>query len=804
MKPSFLLKSGAALLPIALLATPLQAQTEGQAPAAAEEASAPADTSDIVVTARRREERLQDVPIAATAVSQGELRRYSVNSFSDLKVLAPNISFDKGFSGAGASLTMRGVSASNLDASLEQAILFDIDGMPISRGRIVSDAIFDLAGVDVLKGPQSLFFGKNSPGGVISVKSAGPTDTLTGYIRPAYEFSARQASVEAAISGPLSETLGARLAIYASNSDGYFKNTSPGIANPYGPAGDPFIPAAPKRLGAEQKVAGRLTLKYDGGNGFDATLKVLGSRYRGDGASSQLENMGCPAGQTTSFSLGFADPFGDCRADNRGPQGYIPQNVVQPWKQLDVLDFSKTVPDSYNDTLLPILTMNYKLSDITLTSVTSYYYYRFGTIGSQGASSTSPFWSYSAERNRSFYQEFRAVSGFDGPVNFAAGGYYENNDRDFYVGGHLTYLPADPATNQRNATDFKYLNKSHAVSAFAQINWKLLDNLEVAGGARYTRETKKVDLSSIYIHPLRVAAFIPVGKHLTGKRTEDNVSPEATVSWHVDRNLMLFGAYKTGYLSGGFSNPGTISSTLTIQSDTFDSEKARGFEGGVKFSSPSTGFSGSLVAFDYKYKGLQLTSFDAVAVSFTTKNAANTRSRGVELEGRYRASNAFQLRGSVNYNRARFVNFSDAQCYAGQTTAQGCVFAPGSTTVKIQNLSGKPVYRSPEWILTGGATFTQPVGDTKKLVFDIDARSSSSYFAGLNLNPTSFQKGYVTFNASARLADIDDRWSVAVIGRNLTNRHYAPLAIDTPGGNGEAETIANEPRAVMIQLERRF
>lgn len=801
MKKTWILGLSSSVLSISAVITPAFAE-DVPASTAAQKVSQ-ADIGSIVVTARKREERLQDVPVAATALSQTELRRYSVNTFADLKVLAPNISFDKGFSGAGASLTMRGVSASNLDAGLEQAILFDLDGMPISRGRVVNDAIFDLASVNVLKGPQSLFFGKNSPGGVISVQSAGPTDVWSGYVRPGYEFTARQASVEAALGGPITDTLGVRLAVYGSTSDGYFKNTTPGIENPY-PLGDRFIPAAPARLGAEDKLAGRLTLKYDPGNGFDAQLKVLASRYRSDGASSLLENMGCPNGRTTSISLGFTDPYGDCKVDNRGPQGFIPQNVVQPWKQLDVLGFPKNTPYAYNDTVLPILTMNYKLNALTLTSVTSLYNYKFGTIGSQGASSTSPYWSYSAERNTTFYQELRAVSSFDGPINFSAGGFYETSDRDFFVGGHNTYLDADPATNQRNASDFKYINKSSALSAFAQLNWKLLDNLEVAGGARYTHERKEIDLSSVYVHPARVAATLAVGRHLTGVRSEDNVSPEATITWHVNDSVMVYGAYKTGYLSGGFSNPGLISSSLTIASNTFDSEKAKGFEGGIKLSDSASGLSGSLVVFDYRYKGLQLTSFDAVLVSFTTKNAANTMSRGVELEGRYRASDRFQLRGSVNYNQARFVSFPDAQCFAGQTAAQGCVLVSGSATVKTQNLSGRPVYRSPEWIATAGATFTQPIGATKKLVFDVDARSSSSYYAGLNLNPTSYQKGFVTLNAGAKLGDIDDAWSIAVLGRNITNRHYAPLAIDTPGGAGEAETIANEPRTIMIQLERRF
>ena len=136
---------------------------------------------DVVVTARRREERLLDVPVAITAITAQEVQRYNVTNIQAIKLVAPQVSFDRAFTGSGTSIALRGVSSSSLDAGLEQSVLLDYDGMPLSRGRVLSDALFDIDGVDVLKGPQSLFFGKNTPGGVVSVRTAGPTKDLQGF-----------------------------------------------------------------------------------------------------------------------------------------------------------------------------------------------------------------------------------------------------------------------------------------------------------------------------------------------------------------------------------------------------------------------------------------------------------------------------------------------------------------------------------------------------------------------------------------------------------------------------------------------
>jgi outer membrane receptor protein involved in Fe transport len=773
--------------------------------ASSAQAGGPA-SGEIVVTARQRNERLQDVPVAVTAITSAQVRQYGLTSVANIKILAPQISFDRGFTGAGASVSMRGVSSSSLDAGLEQSILVDMDGMPISRGRVFSDALFDLESVDVLKGPQSLFFGKNSPGGVVSLKSAGPTRSFEGYVRGGYEFTARAASVEAAISGPLTDTLGYRVAMIASHSDGYIHNQDQGgVVDLVRSAatGSTFVPAAASRLGAERRIAGRLTLKYSGDSGFDATFKMLVSRYTGQGLQSFSEVMGCPPSRTQPGTVGgVIDPNGDCKLNNRSSQGWLSPTIIAAWPQ--VRKYADGKPYSHNYSFLPTLTLSKDVGGVTLTSVTGYYDYDYVSQGNADATSYSYFWSYSNEKNKSIYQEVRAVSSFDGIINFATGGHFEHNNRDLYVGGANGPVLLDPATGRYNSYDNIQSNKSTAYSVFGQLILKPFQGLEIAGGARYTHEQKKLDSRNTYVNPNAVG-FKPQGTHITGTNTESNVSPEATITYHPTRDVMVYGAYKTGYLSGGFSNPGTLSAVTTNLTLSYDAEKARGFEVGTKFSAFDHRLSGSLIGYRYIYKGLPLTSLvalSATSVTFLTQNAASTITKGVEAEASYRIG-ALTLRGSATYNDAHFESFPGAQCYTGQTAALGCLSnapLPGTS----QDLSGRVLYRAPHWLFTAGGVYQFDLSDSLKMNINADIRTSSSYYTSLNLNPTSRQKGYMALNAGFRISTSDDKLSFAVIGRNLTNRIYGTIGVDKPGGAGETFTVAGEPRAVVLQVETRF
>ena len=763
---------------------------------------------EVVVTARRREERLQDVPVAATAVSATEIRQFNITNLANIKVVAPQVSFDRAFTGSGTSIAMRGISSSSLDAGLEQSVLIDIDGMPISRGRILGDALFDMSGIEVLKGPQSLFFGKNTPGGVVSVHSANPTEEHEGYARAGYEFTSRAPSIEAAFSGPLSDTVGYRIAAFATQSQGYIINQNHGIDDPFRIArlptdtGGTFVPAAQARLGAEDKYGIRGTLTYDNGSGFDANFKMLATYSRNQGLQSFTEVMSCAPGQPLPRTLGVADPNGDCRLNNRSATGYLAPRIIAAWPE--IRDWAKE-PSGSNTSYLPTLTMNYEFGDLTLTSTTGYYEYDFKSGGHADATSYGYYFSYQEEKFNDLTQELRLTSSFDGPWNFAAGGYYETSDRELLAGAVLGPVAQDPTTGKFNAHDNRWDNSTDAYSFFAQVVYTPIEQLEIAGGARYTSQDRTVNARNTFVNAAQ-AGFRPMGSVLAGDYSEDNTSPEVTVTWRFSPDLMVYGAYKTGYLSGGFSNLGTLTAAITLPAITYKPEEVDGFELGTKFRLLDEALTGSLIVYSYNYDGLQLTTFN-VSVSpptFTTTNAASTKSEGVELELTYRPPvEGLSLRGSVNYNDAKYEDFQGAQCYAGQTVAQGCVTIPG-LTARAQDLSGERLWRAPEWIYTAGVVYDFALTDGLKLGLNADLRNTSGYYVSTTANPGSYQDGYTAFNAGVRFGAMDDHWTLALIGRNITDEIYATLGTDKSGGSGEVMAVAGEPRAVVLQLETRF
>lgn len=782
----------------------------------APDATAAAEKSDtVVVSARRRSERLLDVPVAATAVGEKELRQYDLTSAQNIKIVVPQITLDRGFTGSGASISMRGVNSTSIDAGVEQSILIDYDGMAISRGRLLSDALFDMESISVLKGPQALFFGKNSPGGVVSLKSAGPTKEFEGYVRAGYEATAANNQLEAALSGPINDKLGYRIGVLSSNSKGYiFNNDIGGVEDKSRTAasGSTYVPAAQQRLGGESKHAARFTLKYDD-NIFDATLKVLLSRMESTGQQSLGEVMGCKPGQTAAGTLSatntpIIDPNGDCSLDNRVSAGWINPVIVKAWPE--VMANGSGLPYGRNNTFMPTLAMNYKLDNWTLTSVTGYYDYDYVNQGNSDGTSYSYYWSYSNEKNRSLYQEVRALSKLDGPLNYAFGGHFEKNDRTIFVGGANGPSPQDPVTGKYNTHDNRQHNKSNAYSLFGQVTAKLAQNLELAGGARYNSENKEFDSRNEFINSALSAgvkgAYLPMGQVIGASKKETNVSPEATLSWHLSKDVMSYVAYKTGYLSGGYSNPGTLSATAAnVKTLSFSAEKVKGFEIGTKASLLDNKVTGSATLYRYAYAGLPLTSLialDGGSTTYVTQNAASTISQGVELEGTWRPLRGLTLKGTATYNDAHFEDFANAQCYTGQTVAQGCVKEASGKFV--QTLSDKEVYRAPKKIFTAGGTYDFKPTTTLRASVNADMRRSDGYFAGLNLNPLSYQPGFTTVNAGFRIGSTDERWAVALIGRNLTNVHYATLALDKPGGTGEVFAVAGEPRSVTIQFESRF
>ena len=528
----------------------------------------------VTVTARKRTERLVDVPVAASVMGTEAVDRYASNDLTSLGNQMPSVSFQRTGGGtSGGSLSIRGVGNLAIDYGNEQPVAVVIDGMQLTRGHVMDIGLFDVKQVEVLKGPQALFFGKNSPAGVVAIQSTDPGDTFEGYLRAGYEVTSEMPFVEGAVTVPLSDTLSVRLAArYEHMFGGYVTNVAKPIADPFpGETGLTLPGAADRNRPGIRNFVGRFTAVWKPSENFDATLKVTGDEYRDNGSALASEAVGCATGNShpSTFDLlapavVFQDPYGDCKMDGRTSIGNAPAQVLANFKGGP----SDGKPFDKDETLLTTLTMNYTVSNVTLTSVTGYYHTSQSGFDNFDWTVYAQALDAQKETNSSFTQELRANSNFDGPLNFAAGVYYEYDDRPFQNTDKIFPLGQYPVPGAYfgvyNTLIIAAQNKGVSYSAFAQLRYKLLSNLEVSAGARWSHDTKSTAIGNTFNYlslfiPDAFNPFAPAGRVFHPRVSENNLSPEATITWHPEEDVTVYGAFRTGYLAGGASNPGNVS-----------------------------------------------------------------------------------------------------------------------------------------------------------------------------------------------------------------------------------------------------
>jgi outer membrane receptor protein involved in Fe transport len=394
------------------------------------------------------------------------------------------------------------------------------------------------------------------------------------------------------------------------------------------------------------------------------------------------------------------------------------------------------------------------------------------------------------------------------------GGLYQKTKRDFDQYIMFAGLRDDTvsAANRYLATTKTSYTKGETTALFGQVTWKIVPTVEVAGGVRYTHETKNSFFTQPYNNIGVQAIFRDISDPLLGKiyadQTFNNWSPEATITWKPVNDVLVYGAFKTAYKSGGFSNGGINSmfSADPLGDLTFNPEKARGFEAGVKTTLLDRQLRLNLGLYSYGYKDLQVDFFNSPIFAFQTLTA-NARTKGVEVEFEYapRAVDGLNVHGTINYNRARYTNFPEAPCYAGESVVEGCN-VNGNTR---QNLNGKSLSVAPEWTGSFGVGYEAAVSNGLKAGINVDGRYSGSYLASAFNNADSKQKSYVTLDAGVRIGAEDDNWQLALIGKNLTNKFYVSGVVDGPstGGAGvHADQLGfgNVPRTVQVQVTKRF
>jgi iron complex outermembrane recepter protein len=802
-----LLNAGAAGIALALVSAPI-----GLAHAQDAEPSAERDSSEIIVTARKRQESILKVPVVVTAISGAQLENLQVTQVTDLPRLVPGLVLGGNLLSIGPQVTIRGVGTSSSDPGVDQSVSLNIDGLSLGQGLAFGSGMFDVAQVEVLKGPQALFYGKSSPGGVISLRTADPGSEAEFIARLGYEFEARQPRGELIVSGPVSDELGLRLATTYSRGEGYFRN----FAEPVLSTGA----RAPRdRETQPVNFIIRGTALWEPSDAFTIRLKANHSYdYAVNAETAQLAN--CPDGPGQSFGFGgFGPALGLSPVD---PIPFIGGDDCRLDRDLHVVYMDPAffpgvvhggTPYLENKQDFGTLELTYDLlADLTLTSTTGLYRLRSSSqVNTSHTTAAGPAFAVrnTFERDE-FTQELRLDSDFNGALNFTLGGFYQDGrlyDRVRFIRntayGFLSpeIVGADILNDDRASTvDIK------TYSLFGQARYEITPQLELAGGVRWTDEARSLSVFD-FQNNFDLTPFLP-----RSRVQSSTFSPEATITYTPTDDLTVFGSYKKGFKSGSFSvatAPTAVRDPMTgavigASDNSFDDEKVQGYEIGVKSRLLDRSLLVNVAFYDYRYRGLQVGGIEPTVGGvpiIRTVNAGKARTYGIDFDLSYRPPSieGLDLNASVNWNKARYTELNNIPCYSGQTVAQGCTtfFGPFPATAPAgrpsqanpgpgaivvgglsgyntgQDLSGTPMIRAPEWTANFGFNYEMPVGKGMRLQFTNNNQVSSRFARYLALgrpDEDNFQDGFIKIDASIALKGEDDRWEVALIGKNITDK----------------------------------
>ncbi len=791
---------GAALSGIAAMPSAAFAQD-------AEEGAEAPDDNVIVVQARRQNETLQEVPVTVTAIGGATLERYSIDQVADFASRVPTLNVQVGGSGSGGQLSLRGVGSSNISAAFDSAVAFEYDGVVVSTMRMVQAGFFDVEQVDVLRGPQSLFFGKSATAGVLSLRSANPTSTWEVGMRGSYEFEEKGYLVSGYISGPLSDTLGIRLAAQFNDIDEFM-------------LAQPGTPAVNQERGLTDFI-GRLTLDWNPSDRFRANFKLQYTKNENDGALGTGEVFCGANGVADSiFLLGGAVnlPAGyNCNAfdqryyttDSAGP---LAGGVPTPSKAAG----RNGVPFGETDIWFGRLQFDLDLSDtLALTSVTGilnmdavdfepYSYGGFipgpnGTRLPGGAGSSDPI-----NKLEQLTQELRLTSDFDGAFNFMLGAFYEDRTITFDTsqqGVNISFLGRDPVTGFTYDWDKTHLTKTEALSFFGSAMIDLTEKLELSGGVRWTDEQKVQTISVPYVHTFLFGPTFVRPGFFSGpiNFADDNFSPEVTLRYQASEDFNVFASFKTGFKSGGIDNSALPSNSLSqaaasgdFSSLIFKSEEAIGGEIGFKSQFSNRDVTLNVTAYQYVFKDLQVQNFNASTIQFITSNAGELTTKGVDIEARWNTPvDGLSFSSNLSYLDAKYTDD---------------FLQPGSQGGTV-NLRGRRGSQAPEWSGNFAADWNIPLSDNLELFMSGNATYNDGYITDETSLNDYVQPSFWTLDTNVSIGHPDGNWKLSLIATNLTDKIFAITSGGRPflpPGGDDLILTQNRGRQVFAEVSFRF
>lgn len=709
-------------------------------PAFAQDAAAEDDGSEIVVTAQKRAENVQEVPISIAAFSGETLSKANVLDVRDLQRIVPNFTAFRASQAANVRLNIRGIGAASNTAA-EPSVASFIDDIYVARPGAILTNFLDIEAVEVLRGPQGTLQGRNASVGAISLRTATPKSDLAARI-DAEAGSFGRYKLTGMVNLPLSDTLAIRVAGLGQSTNGIWKNTVDG-----------------RTYGAQDDYAGRFSLKADLSPSLTWTVRADYSRSTGDGfVNNELMANSISAAQLTALNARLAS-FGAAAPDTDLTNRLVSMRVT-----------ADTISKQWGLTS----DLSWQAGDFTLRLLSGYRDWRnTQTDGDTLSLSLAISTRHGDYVSKGHSEELQLISPetlLDGRLNFVAGLYYytedyaigENLDLD---GQYCNALVANAAQRTacngvvaagggRNATVLDFNQSLNSYAGYAQATYELVKSLKLTLGGRWTRDEKDGRFTQLVNTPF--AATLRSAEDVPLKFADDRFTWRASLNLKPSEDALLFANYSTGYKSGGFNSGG--GTPALGQRRIFANETVKNYELGAKTTWLDGQFTLNATAFRMDVAGFQDRSFDGL--SFVVRNAGNLRQQGVELDAAVRPVRDFTVNFAIAYLDSKFTDYKAASGLPGI----------GGT----QNITGTANAFSPKWQGTMGLNWSGDIGKSG-LRWSLSPAVSfiSDYYQGINdANPQNIQDGYFTVQARLGISGPDDRWSLAVFGNNLTNQTY--------------------------------
>jgi len=714
---------------------------------------------DVVVTAQRRAESIQDVPVSVATTTEDEMAAIQSpgSDIRDMAARVPSLNSEGSNGNIMPRFYIRGMGNTDFDLNASQPVVMMVDGVVQENVLLKSQMLFDLQQVEVLRGPQGSLFGRNTPAGIVQLKTRKPTWETDGYASATYgRFNGFE--FEGALSGPIiPDLLAARVSARFQHQDDWIDNRGPSP----GPRSE--------SLGRLNDLGGRVQLQFTPDERFNALLRFHARSF--DGPSEVFRaNIIEPGG-------GFVDDFEreEVFHDGRNDQGLNLRGVSLNW--------------------------DYNFGPVTLTSITGYEHadkpLGVGDIdGGFGAAFLGEgnfgpgFIPFPSETGNTvpdldqWTQEVRVSSNQLGRVDFQGGFFYFNDDLE--VNNFSFDSLNDNALNGRA----RQRQETESWAFFGHVETDLTETLHLSGGLRFTSEEKE------FVAARSLTPFDGDNLPSTSRTPEDEVvSWDANLRYEVTPNVSVYTRIARGFRGPSVQGRVTFANDVTVA----DSETMLSYEGGLKSSFLNQRVRLNLTGYVYDMDDQQLTAVGGDVNTARLLNADDTDGAGFELDGEWSATPNLYLTFGTSYNFTE-INAENLRVPLPVSIATCDVCSVEDPVVEVDGarfaqIDGNRLPQAPRWIANWTARYEYPAGDNTVYAFtDWALNTKENFFL---YNAPEFQSETVVTGGLRLGVELNDgQYDVAVFGRNITNELALEGGIDFNNLTG----FINDPALWGIEL----